>query len=42
MKTAFPCAARASDGQEATATLIKIGEGWQVQNVSSANQAAGE
>jgi hypothetical protein len=42
MKTAFPRVARDSDGQEATATLVKSGEGWQVQNVSSSNQAPGE
>jgi len=34
IKTAFPRAARDSQGQEATATLVKSSEGWQVQNVS--------
>jgi hypothetical protein len=35
IKTAFPRAARDSYGQEATATLVKSNDGWQVQNVSS-------
>ena len=34
IKTAFPRAARDSQGQEATATLLKSSNGWQVQNVS--------
>lgn len=42
MKTAFPRAARDSQGQEATATLLKSGDGWQVQNVSSASQPTGD
>lgn len=34
MKTAFPRAAHDGNGQEATATLGKSSDGWQVQNVS--------
>jgi hypothetical protein len=34
IKTAFPRAANASQGQEASATLVKNQNGWQVQNVS--------
>jgi len=39
IKTAFPRAASDSQGQEATATLGKSQNGWQVQNVNSAGQA---
>jgi hypothetical protein len=42
MKTAFPRAAHDSQGQEATATLVKNGSGWQVQNVSSAAGPSGD
>jgi hypothetical protein len=35
MKTAFPRAARDSQGQEATATLVKSQNGWQVQSVNA-------
>jgi hypothetical protein len=35
IKTAFPHVERAGDGQEATATLAKTQDGWQVQNVSN-------
>ena len=35
IKTAFPRAARDGNGQEATATLVKSQDGWQVQNVSN-------
>jgi hypothetical protein len=35
IKNAFPRAARDSQGQEATATLIKSENGWQVQNITS-------
>jgi hypothetical protein len=38
IKTAFPRAARDSHGQEATATLIKSSDGWQVQNVTWLSQ----
>jgi hypothetical protein len=38
IKTAFPRAARDSQGQEATATLVKSNAGWQVQNVSNTGQ----
>lgn len=34
IKTAFTQVARDSQGQEATATLVKSRDGWQVQNVS--------
>jgi hypothetical protein len=34
IKNAFPRAATAGDGQEASATLNKTDNGWQVQNVS--------
>ena len=37
IKTAFPRAARDSEGQEATATLTKSQNGWQVQNVNTSN-----
>ncbi|MGH9560783.1 MAG: hypothetical protein ACRD3S_04945, partial [Terracidiphilus sp.] len=37
IKTAFPRAARDSQGQEATATLAKSQNGWQVQNVNTSN-----
>jgi hypothetical protein len=39
IKTAFPRAARDSQGQEATATLVKSQSGWQVQNVNTPTQA---
>ncbi len=42
MKTAFPLVARDSDGQEATATLAKSSNGWQVQNVSQPTQPSGQ
>lgn len=35
IKTAFPRAARDGMGEEATATLVKSQNGWQVQNVSN-------
>lgn len=35
IKTAFPRVARDSQGQEATATLVKSQSGWQVQSVNS-------
>jgi hypothetical protein len=35
IKTAFPRAAHAGDGQQAAATLSKSPDGWQVQNVSA-------
>jgi hypothetical protein len=35
IKTAFPRAAHAGDGQQASATLAKSDDGWQVQNVSA-------
>jgi hypothetical protein len=38
IKTAFPRAARDGHGQEATATLVKSGDGWQVQNVTPSGQ----
>jgi len=38
VKTAFPRAARDSQAQEATATLVKSQSGWQVQNVNAAEQ----
>jgi len=38
IKTAFPHAARESQGQEATATLVKSPSGWQVQNVALPSQ----
>jgi hypothetical protein len=34
IKSAFPWVARISQGQEATAILVKSSDGWQVQNVS--------
>ena len=34
IKTAFPRAANAGQGQEAAATLVKTDNGWQVQNAS--------
>lgn len=37
IKTAFPRAARDSQGQDATATLAKSQNGWQVQNVTTSN-----
>lgn len=37
IKTAFPRAARDNQGQEATATLAKSQNGWQVQNVNTSN-----
>lgn len=37
IKTAFPRAARDSQGQDATATLAKSQSGWQVQNVTTSN-----
>jgi hypothetical protein len=36
--TAFPRAALDSQGQEATAVLVKSQNGWQVQNVNAPNQ----
>ena len=42
IKTAFPSAARASNGQEATATLVKSNDGWQVQSVSTSRPPNGE
>jgi hypothetical protein len=39
IKTAFPLAARDSQGQEATASLVKSQGGWQVQNVNAPTQA---
>ncbi len=38
IKTAFPRAARDSEGREVTATLVKSQSGWQVQNVNSNSQ----
>jgi hypothetical protein len=35
IKTAFPRAAHAGEGQEASATLTKSPDGWQVENVSA-------
>jgi hypothetical protein len=35
IKTAFPRAAHAGDGQQGSATLSKSQDGWQVQNVSA-------
>ncbi|MGA3130234.1 MAG: hypothetical protein ABSD59_05500 [Terracidiphilus sp.] len=40
MKTAFPRAARDSQGQEATANLIKSQNSWQVQNVNAPTRAS--
>ena len=37
IKTAFPRAAQDSQGQQATATLAKSQNGWQVQNVNTSN-----
>lgn len=37
IKTAFPRAARDSQGQDATATLAESQNGWQVQNVTTSN-----
>jgi hypothetical protein len=42
IKTAFPRVARDSDGQQATATLVKSSDGWQVQNVAQPTQSAGQ
>jgi hypothetical protein len=42
IKTAFPHVARDSGGQEATATLVKSSNGWQVQNVAPTDQSSGE
>lgn len=42
IKTAFPRIARDSGGQQATATLLKSGNGWQVQNVAPAASSNGE
>ena len=39
MKTAFPRAARDSRGEEASATLVKNGDNWQVQNVSASDSS---
>ena len=40
IRTAFPRAAMASLGQEASATLVKSANGWQVQNVSNIGATA--
>jgi hypothetical protein len=38
IKNAFPRAASESSGAAATATVIKVGDAWQVQNVNSAGR----
>ena len=42
IKTAFPRVARDSDGEQATATLVKSSNGWQVQNVAPSNSPSGQ
>ncbi len=42
IKTAFPRVVGDSDGQQATATLLKSDNGWQVQNVAPAAPSNGE